>query len=76
MRNDHAIAIVLSYLCLTAPAWADLKAGVDAHTRGDYATALREWRLLAEQGDASAQYNLGLMYANGWGVNGSRSRNK
>lgn len=33
-----------------------------------YATALREFRLLAEQGDANAQYNLGTMYDNGEGV--------
>ena len=29
---------------------------------GDYATALQEWRPLAEQGHADAQYNLGIMY--------------
>jgi TPR repeat protein len=32
------------------------------------ANALREWRPLAEQGDAQAQFNLGLMYDNGIGV--------
>jgi TPR repeat protein len=59
---------VLSIVCLAAPAWADFKAGVDAYQRGDYATALREWQPLAEQGQALAQYNLGLLYANGQGV--------
>ena len=29
---------------------------------------MREYRKAAEQGDAAAQYNLGLMYANGRGV--------
>jgi len=62
------VAIVLSIACLAAPAWADFKAGVDAYQRGDYATALREWQPLAEQGQALAQYNLGLLYANGQGV--------
>ena len=62
------VALVLSIVCLTAPAWADFKAGVDASHRGDYATALRELRPLAEQGHAVAQYNLGLLYANGQGV--------
>ena len=47
---------------------ADFNAGVAAYKRGDYATALREWRALAKQGDAKAQYNLGLMYGNGEGV--------
>ncbi len=39
-----------------------------AHERGDYATALRLFRPLGEQGNASAQYNLGVMYALGQGV--------
>ncbi len=39
-----------------------------AAKRGDYATALREWRPLAEQGHAEAQHNLGLLYGNGRGV--------
>jgi TPR repeat protein len=68
MRSQHTTAIVLSFICLSAPAWADFKAGMDAHQRGDYATALREWQPLAEQGDALAQYNLGLLYDNGRGV--------
>ncbi len=55
-------------LGLTAPAWAGVEEGVAAYDRGDYATALREWRPLAEQGNAVAQYNLGLMYARGHGV--------
>jgi TPR repeat protein len=62
------IALVLSFVCLAAPAWADVQAGVDAYKRGDYATALREWRPLAEQGIADAQFNLGQLYANGQGV--------
>jgi len=46
----------------------DFQVGLDAARKGDYATALREWTPLAEQGDAGAQYNLGLMYGNGDGV--------
>ena len=55
-------------LGLTAPAWAGLNEGVAAAKRGDYATALREWRPLAEQGNAKAQHNLGLIYGKGLGV--------
>ena len=62
------VALMLSIVCLAAPAWADFKAGADAYQSGDYATALREWQPLAEQGQALAQYNLGLLYANGQGV--------
>ncbi len=43
-------------------------AGVAAYKWGAYALALREWRPLAEQGNAKAQYNLGLMYRKGQGV--------
>ncbi len=39
-----------------------------AYQRGDYATDIRELRLLAEQGYAEAQYGLGVMYDNGQGV--------
>jgi TPR repeat protein len=39
-----------------------------AFNRGDYETAARLFHPLAEQGDAAAQYNLGVMYANGEGV--------
>ena len=34
----------------------------------NYAEALKWYRLAADQGHASAQYNLGIMYANGQGV--------
>lgn len=62
------MTLVLSILCLAAPAWADFQAGMTANDREDYATALREWQPLAEQGDALAQYNLGLLYRKGRGV--------
>ena len=62
------IALVLSFVGLSAPAWADFQAGVDAYNRGDYASAMREWRPLAEQGNADAQFNVGVLYAKGLGV--------
>ncbi len=55
-------------LGLTAPAWAGFDEGVAGYDRGDYATALREWRPLAEQGHAEAQFKLANMYFNGQGV--------
>ena len=58
----------ISILIFCAPTFADFAMGLDAAQRGDYATAMKEWKPLAEQGDSSAQYNLGLMYANGQGV--------
>ncbi len=41
---------------------------LDQGARPGYATALREFRGLAEQGNASAQFNLGVMYGKGHGV--------
>ena len=49
-------------------AWADWDDGVAAYAAGDYATARRRWIPQAEQGDAKAQYNLGVIFANGKGV--------
>ncbi len=46
----------------------DFRRGYNAHQRGDYGAALQEWRPLAEQGNAYAQYWLGLMYERGQGV--------
>lgn len=42
--------------------------GARAYNRGDYATALKEFRPVAEKGNALAQYLLGLMYYEGRGV--------
>jgi len=52
-------------LCLTI---AVLLGSAGVSKSADYAIALREWTPLAEQGDAYAQYNLGLMYERGQGV--------
>jgi uncharacterized protein len=65
---QFSTTLVLSLVCLTTPAWADFQAGIDAYNRGDYATALREIRPLAEKGDADAQSILGLLYDSGRGV--------
>ncbi len=46
----------------------DFGAGKAAYDRGDYAAALREWKPLAEQGDANAQNNFGSMYYYGLGL--------
>ncbi len=68
MIAKRRVAAVFLALVLSAPALpADLQAGMAAE-RGDYATALKERRPLAEQGHASAQNNLGHMYGNGEGV--------
>ena len=47
---------------------ADFDKGLRAAQAGDFETALAEWTPLAEQGYVHAQYNLGIMYDNGYGV--------
>ena len=46
----------------------DFDAGVAAYEADDFEAALAEFRPLAEQGDAKAQFKLGVMYATGQGV--------
>lgn len=60
-------AIVLAALA-TAPALADVRAGVDAWSRGDYAGAVAEWQGPAATGDADAMFNLAQAYRLGRGV--------
>ena len=55
-------------LLLPLSAVADFRAGLDAAKRGDFATALTEWRPLAEQGEAKPNNTLGITYATGQGV--------
>ena len=62
-----ALAAVL-LVALVGPALAGLAEGWAAYKRGDYATALIEWRPLAEQGNADAQFAIGSMYLDGQGV--------
>ena len=38
-----------------------LEDGLSAYEAGDYETAMGLWKPLAEQGDAEAQYNIGVM---------------
>jgi TPR repeat protein len=55
-------------LLLTSPLLADFKAGLEAFDRNDFTTAYNEWLPIAQNGDANAQFNIGLLYAMGKGV--------
>ncbi len=66
MKGFFALAVIFIML-LGAPALADFAEGLAAAGRGDFATALKEWRPLAERGNADAQYMLGIMYRRGEG---------
>jgi len=62
-----AIAVLFLSL-LAAPARADYGAGIAAYEAGRYEEALRELLPLSEQGDANAEFMLGVMYYYGRGV--------
>src|SRR5215467_5321403 len=66
---DRALVVIILALCLAGPAAAaELDEAVAAARRGEYATALRNLSVLAEKGDARAQFDIGFMHAYGWGV--------
>ena len=62
------VVLLALFLAMPTLVQADFQDGYRAYNEGDYATALREWKPLAEQGDALAQFNLALMYYKGQGV--------
>lgn len=57
-------------LIISAPSnvLADFNDGLMAFHKGDYVTAFREFRSLAEEGHTKAQIQLGIMYEMGLGV--------
>jgi TPR repeat protein len=66
---QHVIAAIILVLRFATPGGAGPLEDADAAIkRRDYATAVRLIRPLAEQGDANAQYKLGVFYDNGLGV--------
>jgi uncharacterized protein len=79
-KHDGVVKMVgrsdLSKLALAACAWAafaspalaDVKAGVDAWSRGEYDAAVKQWRDPALKGDPDAQFNMGQAYKMGRGV--------
>lgn len=58
-------AFALSSTALLA---GDLEKGYAAFDVGDYETSLAECQPLADEGDAAAQFCVGRLYANGFGV--------
>jgi len=78
MMRQHATlfgATLASWLMLVAitggAAAGPVEDAREAYQQGDYATAQRLFGPLADQGNASAQTNLGVMYSNGQGVSQS-----
>jgi TPR repeat protein len=62
------LILLISSSLAVAAFGGEFEDAVAAYERGDYATAYRLFKPMAEQGHAEAQYNLGGMYAEGRGV--------
>lgn len=68
-------ALAAATLALFAiPALADVKAGVDAWTAGDFNRAVVEWQGPASAGDPDALFNLAQAYRLGRGVEADNAR--
>ncbi len=68
MKN-RALVLLILFLGLVGPVHAaELDVAVAAAHGGDYAPALKVLSALAEKDDARAQFDLGFMQANGWGL--------
>jgi len=63
--NLCLVATAVMFLYLNQP---DFDEGVAAIRNHDYATAIKIFKTLAEQGNTKAQFNLGVMYYQGQGV--------
>jgi Sel1 repeat-containing protein len=61
------ILLAISAILCCSAAVAGLTEGYEALIRNDYATAIKEYRPLAERGNAEAQYRIGRMYEFGKG---------
>ncbi|MGO9950730.1 MAG: retroviral-like aspartic protease family protein [Dissulfurispiraceae bacterium] len=68
MSRRLVFGVPLFYLLVLSLAHAGFDEGKAAYNKGDYSTAYNEFKELAVQGNAEAQYNLGRMYIEGQGV--------
>ena len=68
LRPASPLAAAALLFSLAVPALADYDAGLLAFGDGHYDFALQEFRSLAHQGNAGAEFMLGVMYFNGIGV--------
>lgn len=68
MRISCLLVAALVLLPVSSLIADDYDTGLEAFNTLDYETALAIWQPLAEAGDADAQFGLGQMYGNGFGV--------
>ena len=63
-----SLLLSIGLIGATSIAYADFNDGWNAYVQEDYKGASKEWKTLAEKGDAKSQTNLGILYYNGKGV--------
>jgi uncharacterized protein len=68
-RRVRDVSLGIGMLLLgIRPACGDTAAGMEAFRNKNYQKAFREWKASADAGQAEAQFDLGLLYAQGLGV--------
>lgn len=69
MRTPLSLLNAVTFLFLASSlGFADYQAGLKSYEAKNYANAFSEWLPVAAQGDAKAQYRIGLLFATGRGV--------
>ncbi len=68
-RARRNVTLGIGVLLLGAgQVWGDTAAGMQAFKAKDYPRAYQEWRSAADAGQAEAEFDLGVLYAQGLGV--------
>ena len=73
MKIRHTAAALMAALVVTG-CNAGYQGGLAALRSRDYPAAIREFRVAADQGDAAAQFYLGMMYMEGRAWRGTTPR--
>jgi len=71
MQYRASCKAALGFACLllcAAPLYADTASGMAAFRNKDYLKAFKEWKAAADAGSAEAQFDLGVLYAQGKGT--------
>ena len=70
MRRTSSAFFLAAAFLFGAPAQAGFQEGFDAFRNSDYSAAMAELLPAAERGDAGAAIPVGILYANGYGLDG------
>ena len=74
MLNRLHYNIIIAIISLSSLWAGEFDSAMEAYQRGSYIEALNGFYLLAKNGDAQSQFNVGLMYAKGKGAKQDSSK--